>query len=141
MLPKLIGSVAPGASEIEHATTRVQGLQNSDLTGDIQCGPGKICAFEQTQFITSRKHNLRGISGKFLLIVGVMFMGRVHRPTKPQMARLALEDFHDHFFSSHALYNAGGSAIGADSRLAMPAMVKNAPDVTNFGPNVEKSLF
>lgn len=68
-------------------------------------------------------------------------MGRVGRPAKPQIAGLALEDFHDHLFSPHEFYNTGGAAIGADARLAVPAMVKNPPEITKFVLNVEESLF
>ncbi len=70
-----------------------------------------------------------------------MFVGRVGRPAKPQAASLALQDFDDDLLSPNEFYNTGGSAIGADARLAVPAMVQNAPDVTKFGPNVEESLF
>jgi hypothetical protein len=119
----------------------VQGLQNSDFIVYIQCGPGKILLFEQIQFITSGKHNLRGISGKFLLIVGVMLAGGVRGPAKPQVAGLALQDFHDDFFSPDESHFAGRSAIGADAGLAMPTVVKDAPDVMQFRLNVEKGLF
>ena len=141
MLPKLIGSISPGAPKIEHAASRVQSLENVDFIVDIERGPGEICALERTQFIASGKPDLRGISCKFLLIVGFMFVGRVGRPAKPQVTGLALQNFDDELLSPYEFYNAGGSTIGADPRLAMPAMVKNAPEVTKFGPNVEESLF
>ena len=56
------------------------------------------------------------------------------------MTRLALENLDDPFFSPDEPYEAAGTAIWANPRLAMPTVMKYAPDVAKLGSDVEGIL-
>ena len=116
-------------------------MQNSYFAVDIEGRTGEICAGKQIKFAARRKDDLGRIPGKLFLIVSVMFPGTVARPAKPQVTALALENFDDELFSPDKFYDAGGTAVRANTRLALPSMVENAPDVANLCLDIYGILF
>src|SRR6266576_2203128 len=78
------------------------------------------------------KCNLGRIDGKFVMIVNVMLLWSIHRPSENQATGPTLKDIHNEFFAPEQMHRRRRSAIGARSRLPLQAMTNHSLGKTKF---------